>query len=91
MRSSRRSVVNIERRSFHLFADPGGAEIAGRFYFYTDEQNMPTTLADLSADGDINANLIIDIVPVTDYIILPARIELTVVNASPPRVVTLNL
>jgi hypothetical protein len=74
-----------------LFADPGDAEIAGRFYVYNNEQAMPTSFADLSLDADINANLIIDLLPVTNYVILPARVELTVVNASPPRVVTVDL
>lgn len=73
-----------------LFADPGGAEIAGRLYFYNDEQNIPAEFADLAADGDINGSGTIENT-VTDYVILPTRIELTVLNASPPRVVTVDL
>ncbi len=74
-----------------LFTDPGDAEIAGRFFLHNDEQAMPASFADLSLDADINANLIIDIIPVTNYVILPARIQLTVVNASPARVVTVDI
>lgn len=73
------------------FTDPGDAEIVGRFYLFNDEQNIPVEFADLAGDADINANLIIDTTPVTDYMILPVRIELDVVNANPSRIVTVHL
>ncbi len=71
--------------------NPGGVEIGGRLYFYNDEQNMPANFAGLSANGDINGNGIIETAPITDYVILPVRIELTVLIANRSRVFYVDL
>lgn len=74
-----------------LFSDPGDAGVAGRFFLYNDEQNIPPEFADLGSEPDINANLTVDTAPVNDYLILPVRIVLTMRNVSPSDEVTLDL
>jgi len=59
------------------YGDPGNALATGQITFFTSEAAMPLSWSGFSGGLDLNGNGIIDIVPVTDYRILPARITIT--------------
>lgn len=49
----------------------------GTFEFFTNEQSVPESFADLSSGFDLNGNGVIDATPVDDYRVLPVRITIS--------------
>ncbi len=73
------------------FADPGNAPVSGTVEFFDDENDIPSSFGDLSGSFDLNANGIIDAAPVSDYKVLPTRIDLNLNDPNDSRTVTINL
>jgi prepilin-type N-terminal cleavage/methylation domain-containing protein len=73
------------------FTDPGDAPISGTLEFFNDEQGIPSSFGELSGDFDLNANGTIDDSPVSDYKVLPARIDLILNDPTSPRTATIHV
>ncbi len=73
------------------FADPGDAPVSGTLEFFVDENNIPGSFGELSGSFDLNANGRFDASPVSNYKILPIRINLSLNDQNDPRTATIDL
>ena len=73
------------------FTDPEDGPMSGTLEFFDDENDIPSAFGVLSDTFDINASGEIDVNPVSDYTILPTRIQLTLNDPNDPRTVTIDV
>ena len=73
------------------FTDPGSAPVSGTVEFFDDEDDIPSSFGDLSGSFDLNANGIIDASPVSDYKVLPTRIDLNLNDPNDSRTITIDV
>lgn len=73
------------------FADPENGTVSGTLEFFADENDIPSEFGVLSHTFDLNASGEIDASPVSDYTILPTRIQLTLNDPNDPRTVTIDV
>lgn len=73
------------------FTDPGNAPISGTLEFFNDEHGIPGSFGELSGEFDLNANGTIDDSPVSDYKVLPTRIDLILSDPNNFRTATIHV